>query len=1185
MFKKLLQFEIYYQLKQRAFPLFALLFLGLGYFIGSQGHAPTGVNFNAVYQVYFHTGLFTLGSVFIIMFFTVTATIRDKQHHMEGLIYSSSITKQNYFWSRFLGTFIFSVLAFSPFIVGYILGNYFSSLDEERLGTFSLLNYIQPWFYIVLPNIFICTSLIFSVSVFTKNSIATYASAVCIYMLYFVSSIFLNSPLLAQSVPASPEMMSVAAIADSFGIAAFFEQTQYWTAYQKNTQLLSFSGLFLLNRALWIAFSLGILFLTYKSFSFRKMMKKVKKEKTLKNETKQLISYKPINGVYNFKAQIKSLLSLIRLELNSVFRSLPFLVIVAMWLLIVFSELYANVVEGREYGVSIYPLTNQLIELITSPLTLFGLLLLIFYGSEIVWREHSMNFNLIIDATPVKNWVFFVAKLISLLLLPILLIALGVLICIAFQVSLGFTGIDLGMYASVFYYYGIQLTVYAMLAIFINGIAKSKYVGMGVFGLLVAITMKANLLGLEHPLTSIGLMPRVNFGDMTMYNSNATLFNHLALYWLSLGALLGLIAFKIWNRGIIKDFSYKIKQLKEKSNRVGRVLFLSFLLLAVGAGSMVFYNTNIVSTYQTDNDDLNFSENYERKYKHYQELEKLYPISQKTTVAIFPKERKYTIKANYVLKNKSDKALSKLLITERIPVKHINIENTRLMVKDTVNGAYVFEFKKKLQPNDSVQYTFTIEKEVKGYEEDKSIVHNGTYITSRNFEPIIGYAAGLEIADRTERKKRGLPEREEEDDSDAHIALEDIKIEKVQFETVVSTSNDQTAISLGELIRTWSENNRNYYHYKSKGEIFPIVAYFSAKYETQKTTHKGIAVEQYYNPSHNFNINTIENSTKEALAYCQENFGSYNFNHVRIAEVPSHWGFGGFAHPGVISMTEDRLYLSDIRDENTFNLVAKRTIHEVAHQWWGHTLTAKPVAGGSLLVEGLAKYTEGVVLEKMYGKRALYELAEDARRRYFLGRAFGGNIEPPIYKVQEEGYISYGKAYTMLMALRDLIGEKQVNKVLKNMTEKHRLDSTPKAHTIELLEEIYKITPEEYHQLVNDWFKRVITYDIAVEKSLCKKLSDGTYEVKATIKAKRFETLSDGDIKEIGINEPIKIGIFTTHPSLVKDNNTVLFYESKQLTKELTEVLCIVNEKPNYIAIDPYGTRNDENLVDNVVEL
>ena len=65
MFKSLLQFEVFYQFKQRAFPLFALLFLALGYFVGGQGYAQSGVNFNSVYQVYYYTSIFTLGSVFI----------------------------------------------------------------------------------------------------------------------------------------------------------------------------------------------------------------------------------------------------------------------------------------------------------------------------------------------------------------------------------------------------------------------------------------------------------------------------------------------------------------------------------------------------------------------------------------------------------------------------------------------------------------------------------------------------------------------------------------------------------------------------------------------------------------------------------------------------------------------------------------------------------------------------------------------------------------------------------------------------------------------------------------------------------------------------------------------------------------------------------------------------------------
>lgn len=171
------------------------------------------------------------------------------------------------------------------------------------------------------------------------------------------------------------------------------------------------------------------------------------------------------------------------------------------------------------------------------------------------------------------------------------------------------------------------------------------------------------------------------------------------------------------------------------------------------------------------------------------------------------------------------------------------------------------------------------------------------------------------------------------------------------------------------------------------------------------------------------------------------------------------------------------------------------------------------------------------------------------------------------------------------MALRDLIGEQQVNRVLKTITDRYRFENSPKAHTIELLDELYKETPKENYHLIDDWFKKVITYDLAVEKSTYKKLPNGTYEVTAKIKAKRVETMEDGDIKEIGVNEPIKIGAFTEHPSLVKDNNSVLYYKSKQLNKEITEIRFIVKEKPNYIAIDPYGTRNDENLRDNIAEL
>jgi len=1186
MFKKLLQFEVFYQFKQRAFPIFAILFLALGVFVGRQGFAPKGVNFNAVYQVYFHTSIFTLGSVFIIMFFAISATLRDKQFNMESLIYSSSIKKSQYFWSRFLGTFIFSVLAFSPFLIGYIFGNFFSDLNTERLGDFRLMTYLQPWLYIVLPNVFICATIVFSVSTLTKSSIATYASAVFIYMLYFISAIFLNSPLLAQSVPASPESMALAAVADSFGVAAFFEQTQYWTPFQKNTQLLSLSGLFLLNRLVWLLASIGILFATYSVFSFRKTTKKVKKAPKQKIDKVQILLYKPINALHNFKAQQIAFYTLLRLELKNIFKSLPFIAVLMMWLLIVFSELFSTVIGGGEYGVSVYPFTNQLIDLFLDQLTLFSLILIVFYSSEIVWRERDLNFNSIVDATPVKNGVFFLSKFTTLLSLSMILITSGILICMVFQISLNYANFEFSLYASLYYHYGVQLVAFSMISLFINSLAKSKYMGMGISGLIVLLSLKSGILGLEHPLTSLGFLPRLEYNNMDGFNGVSNLFNHLAIYWLALGLILTVLSFKIWNRGLVTSFLVKLKQLTLYWTRGQKITMAISIVLFLGAGSLVYYNINIVSDYETISDQLEYRENYERKFKKYDSIERLYPTSKKTKVDIYPKERVFTVTADYMLKNKSEQPLSELFITERVSLENVTIENARLIAHDTLYGTYLFKYDKPLQPNDSVRYTYKLKKEVKGYEEDNSIVNNGTYINRfGNFEPILGYTSSLEISNKSERKKRNLPERVEEDNSDAHIVFEDIKYEKIRFETVISTSSDQTAISSGRLLKQWSENNRNYFHYKSSIKILPEVGYFSAKYASKKIDYKGISIEQYYDANHDFNIEDIENSVKQTLDYCQDSFGDYAFDHVRIAEVPSYWRFGGFAHPGVISMVEDRLYLTNVSNEDTFNVVAKRTIHEVAHQWWGHTLSAKPVAGGPLFVEGFAKYTEAVVLEKMYGKRALYTLAEDVRSRYFRGRSFASSVEPPVYKVNSQSYIAYGKALTVMLGLRDLIGENQVNKVLKIMTDRHRSINKLAATSVELLEEIYKVTPAEQHVLVNDWFKKLITYDLGIEESSYKELANGSYEVTVKVKSKRFETLDSGESKQISIDEPIKIGVFTAHPSDVKDNSSILYYESNMINKEETTLKIIVNKLPKYISIDPFGTRSDENLVDNIKRL
>jgi hypothetical protein len=58
--------------------------------------------------------------------------------------------------------------------------------------------------------------------------------------------------------------------------------------------------------------------------------------------------------------------------------------------------------------------------------------------------------------------------------------------------------------------------------------------------------------------------------------------------------------------------------------------------------------------------------------------------------------------------------------------------------------------------------------------------------------------------------------------------------------------------------------------------------------------------------------------------------------------------------------------------------------------------------------EAFARYIEAVVMEKCMDRRAVYRLSENANRRYFTGRAYATEPEPPFFLVNGQGYLSYG---------------------------------------------------------------------------------------------------------------------------------------------------------------------------------
>ncbi|MBW1298295.1 M1 family aminopeptidase [Aquimarina litoralis] len=1190
MFFQLFKFEWQYHTKQLSFYIFSAIFFLLGFYMSSGGRlgATQIVKTNSPYQISFFIGVFSLVSVFAIMFYCIHAMIRDRQYQIEGIIYSTSVKKTPFYWSRFLGTFLIGLLVYTLMLVGFALGTFFSN-NPDGIAPFVLYHYLYIWATMVVPNLFILTSLLFCFATLSKKALIVYIGAVTIYTLYWGCSIFLNSPMLAQAVPPSPENMVIAAIADPFGLSAFFQQTMYWTPFQKNNELVSFSGYFLWNKIIWVLFSVTLLVITYILFSFRKGIQKIKKTKNVQHKIIEKKAYAPtLTFAKTQKAQLRGFLSLTKFELKTIFKSLPFITVLLLWIVMAFTEIYSKIYEGGAYRDSLYPATYLLIEQIGDPLPILGLILIIFYSGELVWRERNLNFNTITDVTPASNSIFFFSKYIALLLLPMTLILTGILIAIGFQIAGNYNQFEWVQYINLFYFQGIEFIFYGVVALFIQSLVSNKYLGMLLSGVLIFVlgSSLSNFIGIEHSLIQLGKTPPIVYIDMNGYGAYPKPFHWYALYWMALAGILVLLAFKLWRRGVISNFRYRIQQLFSNWKKAEKSIVFGFLILFISSGSIIFYNTNIVNEYKASNKQFDLAEAYERKFKQYDTLEELYPVDIKTEVAIYPDDKKYSVKADYILKNKSNTPVDLVFISPREPLEKVFLQNATLVEYDSIFKTYLFKIKSPLLTGEQLQFKYELTVQNDGFERRASIVENGSYITFSSFRPSLGYRRSKEIRNVSERKKRGLPDLKEEviEDKDLHSIPNNL-IGKVPFETIVSTQSDQIAIAPGNLIKEWKDHNRNYYHYKTNSKVSPMLGYFSAKYKIQKHQHNGIQIAQYYHPDHSMNINSTMNASRETLDYCIQHFGDYPFDHLRIAEIPAYWPFGGQAFPGTISMVEDQFYLLDQRNPDVFNLVAKRTIHEVAHQWWGHILTPKMTNGAGFFIEGLAKYTEIVVMEKHYGKGALWNLSEYSNNRYFTGRSYASEPEPAVYLSDGESYLLYGKDYTIMLALKELIGAEKINLILKNIVHNYRNKEELEIVTLDFLDEVYKVTPKEHHMLIDDWFKRIITYDLRIEKASYNKLPNGQFEVVLAINTKRFETKNQGEEIAISIQEPIQIGLFDKHPKRIGVGDQALYLESHYFNTEKSQVKIIVDKLPKYIAIDPYGTRLDKNRIDNITQL
>jgi|CXWL01.1.fsa_nt_gi hypothetical protein len=1180
------RFEWRYQTSRLSFLAAVAFFVGMGYVMAATGYGPNDLLVNSAYSIAQSIGFLGLLSVFAVTLFASQAALRDSEHGMAEIVYATGVSKASYLGGRLAGALAAASAAFACGIPGLLVGAFAAGHDPTQLGPVRLAAYLWPCALLIAPNLLLVTALLFAVALLSRSTIASYVAGVVLYMGYFVSALYTGSPLLASSSPQTAEGMARAALADPFGLSAFYEQTAHWTVGERNERLLSASGHLLANRLLWLAVAALVLALTYRLFSFRLRAGAQAGGIDPAPEAGGGGLYLPTAAAQGHRAGRRALSSAASVELRHAFHSWPLFALLVGWVGVNAMSLLETF-RHAELGTAIVPTTGLVIGELGQPLTLFGLILVAYYAAELVWRERTTGMAEIVDATPAASGVLCAAKLIALTALLGILIATAVAVAVAFQVACGVTDFEPALYASLLYYRGLPLLLVAVLAVLLQTLAPHRHVGLLATVVAAIVWHLGAASGPQHPLLRYAAAPGVPYSAITGFGPEALSFGWFMTYWGAFAGLLAMLAGCLWRRGTDPRLGPRVAALPYRLRGVAGYSALGLSLAWLGVGTAVFRQTNRLNLYRTDAEVEASKAAYERAYRHLETLAQPAVVDVATAVDLYPQERRYRVRGQYLLANRSTEAIATVWVVVRRDLARADLElaGHRPTAIDPDFGVRTFVVEPPLAPGAQTALTFDLEVHRQGATADapdRDIVGNGSFMFGSFFLPTIGYRRTYELEDPRARRRQGLGPSSRLTTLDAPTSgLADAMGTRVGCEATVSTSADQIALAPGELVRSWEADGRHTFVYRAE-RVMPTLAIASARYAVRRTPHGDVAIEVFHQPGHERNIDRMIAAAGATLDLAGAQFGPYPHSTLRIVELPAGWReFAGFAMPGTIYLVEDRGFLTDTSDPARVDVVSKRVAHEVAHQWFGHLLSPRVQPGASAVVETPARYVEQRVLASLDAESAVPRLLAFELDRYLRGRT--GGDEVPLSAVADQDYLYYAKGALVMAATRDLIGETATHAALRRLITDAQQEPPPTAR--DLVTHLEEAAAPGERELLEQWWDGIVLYDLRVADARARRRPDGRFDVTVTITAAKSDWRGEQEAPLV-MDEELELAVYADDPGVAGEPTPTLSRARHRVgaTTTLTLVVAAADDgtPPQYVAIDPGFLRIERDRGDNV---
>lgn len=1192
MFASIARFELRYQLRNPVFWAVAILFFLLTFGsvtveqirIGGGGNIHRNGPF-AIAQTMLILSIFYM---FVTTAFVANAVVRDDESGFGAMVRTTRVSKAAYLLGRFSGAVAAAAIAFLVVPFAIWLGSFMPWVDRETLGPNLFGAYAYAYVALALPDIVLTGALFFAIATLTRSMTYSYVGVILFLVLYSA---------LVTVAGTQPQWRETIAYVEPFGIAAFGRATRYWTATESNTLVPPITGALLANRALMLGIAAAALGFALWRFDFVARAPSARGQRRAARRAAKLAAHAPrrvavLPSPRPGAAAGAQMAARMRFEMAQVFKSPAFFVLILLGL---FNTTVALFVSGDLYGTPPLPLTFAVIDVITGGFSLIPIIIAVYYAGELVWRDREKRMHEIIDASALPNWAYLVPKVAAVAAVLFSTLGLAMLAGIAVQLIRGQTDLALGAYIGWFLVpLGISMLLLAILAVFVQALVPNKYIGWGVMVVYLVATITLANIGFEHPLYTYNSTGNVRLSDMNGDRLGGALAWWLRLYWGAIALILATLAHLLWRRGTQVSLRARLARVPRRLIGVPGAVIGASALTAAASGAFIFYNTNILNDYRTQQDREKQLADFERKYLRYERLKQPSTTDIALKVALFPHDKRAEAQGRYRLVNDTGAPLKELhlrLFDPNTEWRALSVPGARLTRDDKDHRYRIYRFDRPLAPGAVLPVAFATRRWQRGFRaqgDDTAVVDNGSFVNGFNIMPVVGMNRDGLLRERVARRRQGLPAElrpAKLEDLSATARNYIANASWVRSDITVTTDADQTPIAPGRRVADSVSNGRRTARFVATAPILAFFSIQSARYaERSADLGGGVRGTVYFDAKHPYNVDRMLKAMKASLDYYRANFGPYQFDYARIIEFPGYQSFAQ-AFAGTIPYSERIGFIADARDPNDIDYPTYITAHELGHQYWAHQLISSDMQGGTMLVESMAQYSALMVMKKLYGEDKIRRFLKYELDSYLRSRGSEAVEELPLERVENQGYIHYRKGAVVLYLLQDRLGEARVNQMLAALLDRYRFKGAPYARSIDLVEGFERLARDDRErQLVSDLLERITLYDFKAVAAKARRLPDGRYETLLTVATGKFYADGAGKETKAAFDDQADVGLFAARPGdgafSAKD---VLGFGRRPLRQGEQQLRLITARKPAFVGVDPYNKFIDRNPDDNVI--